>query len=238
MSDPRLIRWRSVDDIVYIDLCRAEKRNALNHSMRIELMNILERLKSSAKVVVLGANTSVFCAGIDLKERIENVDPAQEMWKLIQAIYEFPGIVIAKVSGLALGGGVSLIDACDLAIASSDARFGLPEIGFGVYPAIAGPLTQLTIAKKHAAWMVLSGEQLSAEQALAMALVNETVDNDKLEEHCEALAKKIASYDQDGLMIAKAQLNNIPVNAEQRQKAVQQGIASNLAQIDKLQQKD
>lgn len=234
MQTSKNIAWQYKGAIAHVRLSRAEKRNALSHDMRAELIRVFLELAGQAKVVVLDSSSDVFCAGIDLKERIEGVDPAVEMWEMLQAIYAFPGVVIAKVDGLALGGGVSLIDACDLAVASDRATFGLPEIGFGIYPAIAGPLTQLTIPKKHAAWMVLTGERVAAAQALEMGLINRVVPVGELEQSCNSLAEKISSFDPNALQITKNQLNSLPVNATTRDQAVRNGIASNKEQLERL----
>ncbi len=227
MEKTELIRCQQEGSVAYITLCRSDKSNALNHEMRIALIECLDHLSGSASVIVLQSSSKHFCAGLDLEEDIEGVEPGDEMWALARTIYDLPAVVIAKVNGAARGGGVSLVDACDLSVAAEGASFGMPEIAYGIYPAIAGALTQLTIPKKHAGWMILTGESVPAEQALAMGLVNLVVPEDQLDQRCVALVEKLASYDAQGLANAKSRLNDVPVNAECRDKAVRAGLDSN-----------
>jgi enoyl-CoA hydratase/carnithine racemase len=108
-----------------------------------------------------------FCADIELKEAGERRAQAPDDrdrpsdWRIVQEeIRRHPAIVIASVNGFALGGGVTLVNAADLAVASETAQFGRPEAGFGVYPRLAGPSTQLRLQQKRAAWMVLTAKRI------------------------------------------------------------------------------
>jgi enoyl-CoA hydratase/carnithine racemase len=131
------------------------------------------------------------------------------------------------VNGLALGGGVTLVNSSDLAIAAEEAEFGMPEAGFGVYPGLAGPSTQLRIHPKHAAYMVLTAERISGITAQAWGLVNMAVPLVELEDESVALARKIAQYDAVTLEWCKKALWQVPMHINDYTAAMQYGFAVN-----------
>ena len=238
MESYQYIQCEAIENVAYIYLDRRDKRNALNHQMRCELLAVLGALSQKVAVTVFASTSENFCAGVDLNEQIAGVDAAQEMWSVAEAIYKFPGVAVAAIRGAARGGGVTLVDACDLAIADDTASFGLPELGFGIYPSIAGPLTQLSISRKQAAWMVLMAEPISANQAEAAGLINQVVSVGELESRCAEIAERLSNYDVDAIQTAKQMLNALPVTMEQRALAVATGIDANVGLIQKLLMKE
>jgi enoyl-CoA hydratase/carnithine racemase len=201
-----------------ITLNRPEKRNAMNLAARRALVRALEECRGRAKVIILAGNGPAFCAGIDLKELKELASGPESDesglrtdWPAVQeTIRRHPAIVIAAVGGIALGGGSTLINVSDLAVAAEDAAIGMPEIGFGVYPTLAGPAAQLRISPKRAAWMVLTGQRIDGTTAADWGMVNLAVPREELDATVTALAEHIAGFDATALERAKQALWKIP----------------------------
>ena len=209
-----------------VRMIRPEKKNALNAQMRSELLDLLARVSRAPQPVILTGSDDSFCAGLDLKEG--GTDQAgREMWAIAHGIYDSPSVFIAAVNGVARGGGVTLVNACDLALAAPEATFGLPEIGYGVYASAAGPTTQLAVPKKIAARMVLTGEALGAAAAAQVSLVNEVVAGDQLLAAAAALAEQIAAHDGGALAAAKQGLNALPFDAAMRRRSQELATALN-----------
>jgi enoyl-CoA hydratase/carnithine racemase len=205
---PETMLYEQIDaNIARITFNRPEKRNAMNQTARLAFMAALDRARS-CKVVILTGNGPAFCAGVDRKDT--HPDSGRE-WRAVQeAIRRHPSIVISAVNGFALGGGATLINASELAIAAETAQIGMPEITFGVYPALAGPSTQLRLSQKRAAWMILTGDRITGKTAEEWGLVNKAVPLEKLQEEAMAVAKKIAGYDAVTLEYSKKALWDIP----------------------------
>jgi enoyl-CoA hydratase/carnithine racemase len=195
---------------------RPEKRNAMSHAARLALAAAFEQARGK-KVIVLTGTGESFCSGIDLKEaaaeraaegRSEN--SGREWIDVLLAIRRHPAIVIAAVNGYALGGGTSLINVADLAIAADEAQIGMPELGFATYPGMAGPSTQIMLPRKRAAWMVLTARRIDGPTAERWGMVNLSVPRERLLDEAEALAAHISQFDAIALSESKAALEAIP----------------------------
>jgi enoyl-CoA hydratase/carnithine racemase len=212
---------------------REDKRNAVNRECRDGLRRAFDELRGRAKAIILTGTGVAFCAGIDLKEREQDVrdgiQTAGEEWIAVNlAIRAHPAIFIAAVNGLALGGGATLINVCDLAIASTKASIGCPEMGFATYPGMAGPAIQLSgITRKQMAWLVLTTNRIDGATAERWGMVNQCVEPDALLPAARALAEKIAQFDAAALAESKQALDQIP-GANWRQ-AMDRGQAVNAA---------
>lgn len=199
-----------------IRIAREDKRNAMDRATRQGLLEAFAALRNSAKAIVLTGTGVAFCAGMDLKEREEDrargIETAGEEWIAVNlAIRDHPAIFIAAVNGLALGGGATLINVCDLAIASADASIGCPEMGFATYPGMAGPAIQLSgLTRKQAAWLVLTTNRIDGKTACAWGMVNECVEPAALAARAQALAGQVARFDAAALSEAKRALDRIP----------------------------
>ncbi|WP_217574361.1 enoyl-CoA hydratase/isomerase family protein [Streptomyces sp. GbtcB7] len=194
---------------------RPRQRNAMNRAARVGIVRALDECRGRSKVVILTGNGPAFCAGVDLKEGEVSTGDAEldrrTEWAAVQEeIRSHPAIVIAAVNGFALGGGSTLINVADLAVAANEAAIGMPEIGFGLYPTLAGPAAQLRIGPKRAAWMVLTAERIDGATAAEWGLVNLAVPLDKLHDEVTALAERVASFDATGLEWSKRGLWKIP----------------------------
>lgn len=219
------------DGVFRIILNRPAKRNAMDFAARKALVDALDATNGKAKVLIItGAGTS-FCAGMDLKEvasgeayDVGDAVRRRTMWTNVQhEIRAHPSIVIAAVNGYALGGGVTLINTSDLAIAADEALIGMPEASFGLYPGVAGPSTQLRLLPKHAAWMVLTASRINGQTAEAWGLVNRSVPRETLDEESEVLARQIAAYDPVTLEWCKRSLQQVPGNIAEWRAALEYG---------------
>lgn len=185
--------------VAVIRLNRPEARNALNQQVRAALAEHFTELGNDAEVrcVVLTGSERIFAAGADLRDLAESsaVDMllrnSQRLW---QAIAACPKPVIAAVSGLALGGGCELAMHADIIVAGEGAAFGQPEVRVGIMPG-AGGTQRLTraVGKFQAMKMVLTGQPVSAREALAMGLASEVVADAAVFPRALALASEIAA---------------------------------------------
>lgn len=210
-----LLHLEEFGDIAVIRLNRPGKKNAMNRAGRHQLLGLLRSCEHRFRVCILTGTGDAFCAGIDLKERQEDrragIESAPREWREVNlAVRRHPSVFIAAVNGYALGGGVTLINACDLAVASESVELALPEITFATYAGLAGPSTQLTVSRKRAAWLLLTGSRIGAGVARDWGLVNEVVPDGALMDYCLDLAKRVAKFDATALQFTKHALDKIP----------------------------
>lgn len=188
------------DQIGLLTLNRADKRNALSAELLNELSQAFERLASEddLRALILTGVGNAFCAGTDISElpnltEAEAVEVSARGQHLCDQIESFPVPVIAAVNGIAVGGGCELVLACHLRVASSDARFSLPETRLGLIPAYGGTQRlSRDIAVARALEMMLAGSELDAANALQLGLLNRVVKPDELMVEARALANLIA----------------------------------------------
>jgi enoyl-CoA hydratase/carnithine racemase len=213
MTDQPLVLAERRDDYAIVTLNRPEKRNAVSVALAHQLMEELAALEAVPVIVITGAGQA-FCAGVDLKERrrprtwSENLGAGDgQYWaETIERIRLHPAVFIAAVNGFALGGGVTLVNNAELAVASNRAEFGMPEVSFGSYPALAGPTTIQRIMPKHAFQMALLAERVDADTACHWGLVNEVVEHDDLLSRAGELAAAVAKFDPIALAHTKRAL--------------------------------
>jgi enoyl-CoA hydratase/carnithine racemase len=191
------------DGVARIVLNRPDVRNALSPTMVAELGGALAAFDGDpdARVIVLsGAGDKAFCAGADLKgvghrgTTLETRESFGGLARILEAIPAMRTPVIAQVHGYALAGGCGLAVGCDLVVAADDATFGLPEIKVGLLPLIVSAPILRAAGRKRGLLMILSGEPVTAQEALDMGLVSRVVPRDRLDAETTALATKVASY--------------------------------------------
>jgi enoyl-CoA hydratase/carnithine racemase len=199
-EEPVLLR-RDEDRIAWLTLNRPAQRNALSVALMMALERQLEAIarEPATKVVVIAGAGPGFCAGHDLREMRAN--PGRQHYealfaqcaRLMTGIVRLPKPVIASVHGTATAAGCQLVASCDLAVASSAARFAVNGINIGLF--CSTPMVALTraIPRKAAMEMLLTGELVGADEARALGLVNRVVAPERLEEETRALARQIAS---------------------------------------------
>ena len=199
--------------VALIQLNRPKELNALNLQLMTELKETLKILDDDdhVRVIILTGNEKSFAAGADIKQMagktaidMLNVDQFST-WDQIKKTKK---PLIAAVSGFALGGGCELAMTCDMIIASESAKFGQPEIKIGVMPG-AGGTQRLAraIGKAKAMEMVLTGNFISAEEALHYGLVNKVVPTEMYLEAALELAEQIAQMSPVAAKLAKEAIN-------------------------------
>jgi len=196
-----------VDDSVgIVTLNKEERHNAFDQQLIDELTHALLSLDAdpAARVIVLSSAGKSFCAGADLnwmKRAItntaqENLHDAHAFARLMRTLNELSKPTIARVHGPAFGGGVGLIAACDIALATYDAQFALTEVKLGILPAVVAPYLMAAIGERQCRRYLLSAERFSAAEAYRIGLVHEIVPGE--EELDEAIGEIIDSLLKNG----------------------------------------
>lgn len=191
------------ESILYLTVNREDKMNALNFATLEELKAIFEEVadsKSIKAVIITGAGERAFVAGADIREIAELnevnarkfAENGQEIFSIIENLHK---PVIAVTNGFALGGGCELAMACHMRIATSNAKFGQPEVNLGIIPGYGGTqrLTIL-IGRGKANELMMTGDMIDANEALSLGLVNYVLPTkaDALAK-AEEIVKKIGS---------------------------------------------
>ena len=205
------IRIERDDRVATIVIDRPEKRNALNATVRRELIAALDSIRGddTVRVVIFtGAGDKAFIAGADIGEFAERtpIDQRNAMTgrRVFDEIAAYPKPTIAMINGFALGGGCELALACDLRIAASSARLGQPEIRLGILPGGGGTqrLPRL-VGTGRAMRLILTGELIDATEAERIGLVEWVVDDEQLSEFTRGIAMTIAGFSPVALELAK-----------------------------------
>jgi len=210
-AQPLVLRADTAEGITTLTLNRPEARNALSVALMSALQDQLDavRAERAVKVVVIAANGPAFCAGHDLKEMRAN--PGRQTYealfaqcsRLMVSITHLPKPVIARVHATATAAGCQLVATCDLAVASSAARFATPGVNIGLFCSTPMVALSRAVARKPAMEMLLTGEMISAEAAQALGLVNRVVAPEALDAEVAALAREIAGKSPLTLAIGK-----------------------------------
>ena len=195
----RDILYHYEDGVAWVTMNRPEKRNALSQRHMEELIDCFTQIGGdpSVRAVILRGNGPAFCSGHDLGE-MAGADAAfyQTLFdtctRLMETIQQIPQPVIAEVHGVATAAGCQLAATCDLVVASEKATFATPGVRIGLF--CSTPMVALTraVGRKKALEMLLTGEPLSAEEALLHGLVNRVVGEEALPVEGERLARAIA----------------------------------------------
>jgi len=202
MSEP-VLRVEKNAEIAVVTLNRPQAMNALSRQLREALANTFEDLQTdpeTAVVILMGAGRA-FCAGLDLKELGSESAEGMSAADVVRSIRSFEGPIIGAINGHAITGGFELALACDVLIASTEARFADTHARVGILPGwglsqILPRLVGISRAKE----ISLTGNFIGAEQAEAWGLVNRVVSPDELLPACEALAADMLSCDRKSLL--------------------------------------
>ena len=185
--------------VATLRLNRPKQYNALSSDVLRELDAALAQQARDAavRVVVIAANGPAFCTGHDLKEMMANRTPQfigdlfDRCADIMLTIQAMPQPVIARVHGIATAAGCQLVAQCDLAVASSDAKFATSGINLGLFCATPGVPVSRNVARKRAFEMLFTGEFIDAPTALAWGLVNRVAPPERLDEEVRALVATI-----------------------------------------------
>lgn len=205
---PDDVLYESQDGYAVITLNRPVVLNPINKNLLRLLDRALDRSEtdSGVKAVILTGAGRSFCAGGDLYSSLYPDDaPAPSGVDVQMRIWEFAKPVIAAVRGHAVGQGCELAGVCDFTIAAEDARFGEIQIRHGFPPPVL--ITPFLVGLKNAKEILMLGDQIDAEQALRMGLVNKVVPGDRLMDEAESMARKLASLPQATVLLNKLLIN-------------------------------
>lgn len=191
----------SRDGVVTLTLNRPLQYNALSRGLIRELQDALDAIGAdrAVKVVVLAANGPGFCSGHDLREiralpdRVAVEALFLECSKMMMTLTGIAQPVIAKIHGVATAAGCQLVAACDLAVASTSAKFSTPGVNIGAFCATPSVALARNVSRKHAMEMLLTGEMINAQRAVEMGLINRAVQPEALDTEVDRLANLIAS---------------------------------------------
>jgi enoyl-CoA hydratase/carnithine racemase len=202
---------RPAESVVRITMLRGAQYNALSSDMMAALQGAFEALAAdrSVRVVVLAGSGKAFCAGHDLREMLDDrrIEAYQALFaqctRLMRTIQRIPQPVIARVHGVATAAGCQLVASCDLAVASSDARFAVSGVNLGLFCSTPAVALSRNVGRKQAFEMLVTGEFIDAEAALARGLVNRVVAPDLIDEEIGALCRAIASKPEGVVALGK-----------------------------------
>lgn len=208
------------DGIATLLLDRAEKRNSLSTELIAELHAAVKECASNeaVRVIVLKGAGSAFCAGADLAylQKISELSPTQNiedstaLKNMLQTIVECPKPVIAMVHGPAIAGGCGLATVCDFVVAGrAKAQFGYSEVKIGFIPAIVLVYLVRKIGDTQARRLLLSAENITAEEALRLGMITHVVDDETLEAEVYALAHRLAKNSSSAMGLTKHMLNAV-----------------------------
>jgi enoyl-CoA hydratase/carnithine racemase len=206
-----LLQTRNERGVVTLTMNRPASFNALSEEMLAALQEALDSVAAdeSARVVVLAANGKAFCPGHNLKEMIATPELAyyQKLFaqcsRVMLAIQQLPVPVIARVHGIATAAGCQLVAQCDLAVASTDAKFAVSGVNLGLFCSTPSVPLLRNVPSKFAMEMLVTGDFISAQQAQERGLVNRAVAPEQLDAQVQKLVDSILAKPREAIAIGK-----------------------------------
>lgn len=187
--------------IAILTLARPERHNALDAATIAELTSHFTALAGDerARVVVLSGSGQSFCAGADLTwmrdslqwTHEQNMADAEALAAMFDAAWNLPKPLIGRINGAAVGGGAGLVACCDLAVATTEARFSFAEVKLGLVPAVIAQFVVPKIGISHARALFVSGERITAERAFEIGLVHAITSAEDLDATVSTLARRM-----------------------------------------------
>lgn len=206
-------------NVATVTLNRPEVRNAFNETTIAELTRAFEGLGRSdmVRAIVLAANGPAFCAGADLHwmkkmagyTHAENQADALQLAQMLRTIYECPKPVVAKVQGDCYAGGMGLVAACDIAVASTGVAFCLSEVKLGLIPATISPYVIKAMGENAARRYFLTAEKFSAQEAHRIGFVHDVVAADALDAHVAGIVKALVTSSPNAVRQAKVLVRDV-----------------------------
>ncbi len=199
MSNSELLLQERVENVLQLTLNRPEKRNAINDTSILALTDAFNTASQDPEIraiILTGVGDKAFCSGADLSGGVFDFDysqPISNYANMLRAARRTTVPVIGRINGFCLAGGMGLLAICDMAVASSNAKFGLPEVNVGLFPMQVAAILQSLIPARKFAEMCYTGEMLSAQEALACDLVNYVVEPSALDEKTDWLVQRVVS---------------------------------------------
>lgn len=205
------------NESLFITLHRPEKRNALSLLLVRELLNLLQpkNIADHTKVIIFQSKGPTFCSGLDLKEIGKVL--YEETAQLFQLIYHLPYVTICAIQGSAYAGGLGFLGACDLAIATNEATFCLPEVKIGLIPALVVSLLRRQIAERHIRELSLTGIPINAERAKEIGLINKISSSENFSSELSSYINELSKNSFSALSHLKKLLREfeVPTLAEE-----------------------
>jgi methylglutaconyl-CoA hydratase len=239
MSQPdyTTIVYSKQNKIARVVFNRPDVHNAFNSKMIGEIDDAIEKIRSddSVRVVILTGEGKSFCAGADIKwlrEIIDysyeqNLEESLQLAEVLHKIYTLSKPTIAMVNGAAIGGGNGFLSACDISVASEEAKFGLSEVKIGLVPAAISPYVMRRIGESKAREYFLTGKRISAQKALEIGLVNEVVPSDKLEKTVQDIGSLLLTSGPEAIAACKELIDKTTrMNFDELKKFTAQMIAN------------
>jgi enoyl-CoA hydratase/carnithine racemase len=210
-EQPLVLHESDSRGVVTLTLNRPEAFNALSEGLLDALQAALDRVAADerARVVVIAAAGRAFCAGHDLKEM--RAAPSQAYYerlfaqcgRMMMTIQKLPVPVVARVQGIATAAGCQLVAMCDLAVAARGTRFAVSGVNLGLFCSTPSVALSRNLGRKAAFEMLVTGNFISAEDALARGLVNRVVEPAQLDEEVAALVDSIVAKPRVALAMGK-----------------------------------
>lgn len=214
-SEPLVIR-ENLGSVVKLTLNCPKQFNALSVDMLSAMQTELDSIAqdSSIRVVVIAANGKAFCAGHNLKEMRANPEKAfqralfEQCSQMMLTINRMPQVVIAKVEGIATAAGCQLVAACDLAVASDNAKFATSGISVGLFCSTPAVAVSRNLSRKQAFEMLITGEFIDAHTALHQGLINRVASAEQLDTTLQSLIDSIIAKSSVALTTGKTMFYN------------------------------
>lgn len=216
----KTVVYKVKNKVAHVTLNRPEVHNAFNDTMIKELSTIFDDIEKNPNVrvvIVTGAGKS-FCAGADLNwmRRVkdysydDNLNESLDLAEMLYKIYASSKPTIARVNGTAIGGGTGLVAVCDIAIASSAAKFSFSEVKLGLIPACISPYVIKKCGEGKCREFFLTGERLTAEKACAAGLVNLVVPLEEIDVVVDKFVDRLISSGPEAIKKCKELLRRVP----------------------------
>ena len=209
--DDALVQARDPRGVVTLTMNRPATFNALGEEMLQALQSALDQIAAddTVRVVILAAAGKAFCAGHNLKEMIAQPDLAYyqalfaQCSRMMLAIQQLPVPVIARVQGIATAAGCQLVAQCDLAVASTEARFAVSGVNYGLFCSTPSVPLLRNVPPKQAMEMLVTGDFISAQEAQARGLVNHAVAPEQVDAEIGRLVASILAKPRVALAMGK-----------------------------------
>ena len=211
-TPPLVLTTRDPRGLVTLTLNRPDAFNALSEALMTALQLALDALAKddSVRAVVIAAAGKAFCAGHDLREM--RASPSHDYYqtlfkqcaKVMMSIQKLPVPVIARVHGVATAAGCQLVAMCDLAVASSNAKFAVSGVNLGLFCSTPGVALARNLGRKAAFEMLVTGEFISAQKALAEGLINRVAEPDQLDAELARLVDSILTKPRAAVVLGKS----------------------------------
>ena len=213
MTEQTVLNYTNQRGVATVAINNPKKFNAFDDTIVTELTAAFEEIKTNKdnRVMILAATGKNFSAGgdIDWMKRVsaysykDNLDDAKALANMLKTLHFMPIPTIARVQGIAFGGAVGLVACCDMAIATTQASFGLSEAKMGLIPATISPYVINAIGQRAARRYFMTAERFDAETAAQLGLISEVVEEERLDEEINRLVEFLLANSPAALDAAK-----------------------------------